>query len=91
MTSDQETRFTLATAILVFFDPCVHDVIHLAGGALGVGEEPGDEFDGDTFEDTFTEDTVVIHARVDGSAEEAFAWIHEDPTTHAFTRYQRGI
>lgn len=74
-------------SILVCFDPSIDDVIHLAGCTLGVCEESGNELDGCAMEYAFAEDTVITHARVDGSAEEALAWIHEDPAAHhALTR-----
>ena len=80
--SDHETSLVLAMSILVGLYPCIYDIIHLAGSALGIGEESGDEFDGCAVEYAFTEDTVIVHPGIDGSAEKAFAWIHEDPAGH---------
>jgi len=82
MTSDQETSFSLAIAILVCFDPCIDYIIHLTRRTLGVCKEPGDELDGCAMEYAFAEETVIVHSRVDGSAEEAFAWIHKYPARH---------
>ena len=87
ITSDQEINLDLAISILVCFDPGIDHVIHLAGRALGICKEPSDEFDGCAMEYAFTQDTVFVHACIDGSAEEALAWIHKDSAAHhAFTR-----
>ena len=87
MTSDHETSLDLAISILIGFHPCIDDIVHLAGRALGVCEESGHELDGCAMEYAFTEDTVIVNARINGSAEKAFAWIHKDPAGHhAFTR-----
>jgi hypothetical protein len=80
--SDHETSLDLAISILVLLNPCIDHVIHLTRRALRVSEESGHELDGCAVEYTFTEDTVIVHARINGSAEKAFAWIHEDPAGH---------
>jgi len=72
----------LAISILVCFNPCIDHVIHLAGSALGVCEESGDELDGCAMEYAFTEYTVIVETGINGSTEEAFAWIHEDRAGH---------
>jgi hypothetical protein len=82
MTSDHEMSLDLAISILVCFNPCIDHVIHLAGRALGVCEESSHELDGCAMEYSFTEYTVIVEARINGSAEEAFAWIHEDRAAH---------